>query len=107
MSYTVLSGAVVVAVLAIILAMNLQAAGEISRKVSAGGKRVVRIRLKPIRSPFVSGLSPLAFVYRVTTMAEEGASKAIVRLYAYDPGRWFSRHGTSLRQFSGGVWRDA
>ena len=107
MSYIVVSGAALVAVLAVVLVMNRRAVGKISRKVSAGGKRVVRIRFKPIRSPFVSGLSPLAFVYRVTTMAEGEASKAIVRLYAYDPGRWFSRHGAALRQFSGGVWRDA
>ena len=107
MSYAALAGAAVVGVLAIIVSMNLKAMGQISRKVTASGKRVVRIRFKPIRSPFVSGLSPLAFVYRVTTIAEGEASKAIVRLYAYDPGRWFSRHGAALRQFSGGVWRDA
>jgi hypothetical protein len=107
MSFVVLAGAAVLGVLAIILIMNRKAAGAISRKVSASGKRIVRIRFRPIRSPFVSGLSPLAFVYRVTTMAEGEASKAVVRLYAYDPGRWFSRHGANLRQFSGGVWRDA
>ena len=107
MSYLALSIAAVVGVLAIVLIMNRKAAREITRKVSAGGKRVVRIRFKPLRSPFVAGLSPLALVYRVTTMAEEEASKVIVRLYAYDPGRWFSRYGSSLRQYSGGVWRDA
>jgi hypothetical protein len=107
MSFLSLSAAAVLGLLAIILIMNLKAAREITRKVSASGKRVVRIRFRPLRSPFVSGLSPLALVYRVTTMAEEEASKAIVRLYAYDPGRWFSRYGSSLRQFSGGVWRDA
>jgi hypothetical protein len=107
MSYLVVGAGAIMGVLAVILVMNRKAAGEISRKVSSSGKRVVRIRFKPLRSPFVSGLSPLALVYRVTTMAEEEASKAIVRLYAYDPGRWFSRYGSSLRQYSGGVWRDA
>jgi hypothetical protein len=107
MSYVALAGAAFVGVLAIILLLNRKAVVAISRKASANGKRVVRIRFKALRSPFVSGLSPLAFVYRVTTTAEEETSKAAVRLYAYDPGRWFSRHETSLRQFSGGVWRDA
>src|SRR5215212_9183858 len=107
MSYVAMVGAAVVGALVVILIINRKLAGEISRKASAGGKRVVRVRFKPLRSPFISGLSPLAFVYRVTTVAEGEASKAIVRLYAYDPGRWFSRHGASLRQFSGGVWRDA
>jgi hypothetical protein len=107
MSLLTLSVAAVVGVLAIVVIMNRKAAREITRKVTAGGKRVIRIRFKPLRSPFVTGLSPLALVYRVTTIAEEEASKVMVRLYAYDPGRWFSRYDSSLRLFSGGVWRDA
>ena len=109
MNYLAFAGTIVVVALVLIVIVNSRAAGEIVRKVSAGGKRVVRIRLKALRSPFVSGLTPLAFVYRVTTAPEVDAeaSRAIVRLYAYDLGRWFSRRDTTLRQFSGGVWRNA
>ncbi|HET9160578.1 MAG TPA: hypothetical protein VFN88_08200 [Caulobacteraceae bacterium] len=66
---------------------------------------MVRLRAKWVRSPFAAGLSPLAVVYRVTTQGEDQSAK--VKLYAYDPGRWFSRSESPVRQFSGGVWRDA
>ena len=107
MSYLAWAGAAFVGVLVVMVIINLKAVDEISRRAANGGKRVVRVRLKALRSPFVSGLTPLALVYRVTTMTEAESSRANVRLYAYDPGRWFSRHVSSLRQFSGGVWRDA
>jgi hypothetical protein len=83
----------------------LKARTAIAGKVRAGGREVLRIRGKWLRSPFAVGLSPLAFVYRVTMQSPEESAKT--KLYAYDPGAWFSRHAAHVRQFSGGVWRDA
>jgi hypothetical protein len=98
-------GGLVLAVAAVLISLNLTAVREIRRKVEAGGRKVVRLRVRWLRSPLTMGLTPLALVYRVTTQVGEEAAK--VKLYAYDPGRWLSRTVAPLRQFSGGVWRDA
>ena len=97
-----------VLVLMVAAALNWFAAAPIVSKVSERGKRVARIRRQWRPRLWAEGLTPLALVYRVTTVTEEeGQPKATVRLYAYDPGQWLSRHRGNLRQFSGGVWRDA
>lgn len=83
----------------------LKARSAIAAKLRADGRRVLRMRGKLFRSPFATGLSPLAFVYRVTTQAPDEDAKT--KLYAYDPGAWFSRHEAHVRQYSGGVWRNA
>jgi hypothetical protein len=96
------------AVVVVTLVLSRLAALPIARKVAERGKRVARIRRQWRPRLLVEGLTPLAFVYRVTTVSDEdGQPKATVRLYAYDPGQWLSRHRGNLRQFSGGVWRDA
>ena len=98
-------GAAVFAVAAVVISLRVTAIAQIRRKVEAEGRRVVRLRGKWLRSPLIAGLTPLALVYRVTTQVGEEAAK--VKLYAYDPGRWLSRSIATVRQFSGGVWRDA
>jgi hypothetical protein len=79
---------------------------EVRKVAGAGRRKVVRLRAKLLRSPFTAGLTPLALVYRVTLQPAEPDAKTITKLYAYDPGQMFLR-GSSVRQFSGGVWRDA
>jgi hypothetical protein len=95
----------VFALAAMALTLNATAAAEIRRRVEGGGRQVVRLKAKWVRSPFTAGLTPLAVVYRVTTRSHDETLR--VKLYAYDPGRWFSRTIDAVRQFSGGVWRDA
>ena len=79
-------------------------ARAVAQRVAAGGRQVVRVRTRWFRNMFSRGLTPLAFVYRVTAESEGRPS---VRLYAYDVGQWLSRHNRAVRLFSGGVWRDA
>ena len=98
-------GGTLIAIVAIVVSLRLTATREIRRKVESGGRRVVRFRGKWLRSPLIAGLTPMAVIYRVTTQVGEEAAK--VKLYAYDPGRLFSRSIAPVRQFSGGVWRDA
>lgn len=97
-----------VLVLMLVAASNWLAAAPIAQKVLERGKRVTRIRRQWRPRLWAEGLTPFGLVYRVTTVSEDGEqAKATVRLYAYDPGQWFSRHRNPLRQLSGGVWRDA
>jgi hypothetical protein len=88
------------------LVLSAMARGQIARKAASGGRQVLNMRGKLFRSPFAEGLTPLGLVYRVTLQDEE-SERAVVKLYAYDPGAWFSRHAAHVRQYSGGVWRDA
>ena len=104
-SLLIAAGGAVIAVGAVVVSLHVTAVREIHRKVEAQGRRVMRYRMRWLRSPLVAGLTPMALVYRVTTQVGEEAAK--VKLYAYDPGRWFSRSIATVRQFSGGVWRDA
>lgn len=97
--------AAVLRVTALAVFLHGKAIRAITRKAAGDGRRVVRVRRKMIVGLFAPGLTPLALVFRVTTQRTEAESK--VKLYAYDPGRWFSRRATTVRQFSGGVWRDA
>lgn len=100
--------AIVAALFLLLFLLAWLAARPVARKAAERGRRVARVRHQWLRKYFVEGLTFLAFVYRVTTVSEDdGQSKATVRLYAYDPGQWFSRHRSHLRLFSGGVWRDA
>lgn len=99
--------AVVAVVVAVCLLFGLKARSTVARKVAIGGRRVLRIRGKWLRSPFARGLTPFALVYRVTTQSDDEGAKAVIKLYAYDCGRWFSRYEHEVRQFSGGVWRNA
>jgi hypothetical protein len=96
-SLLVAAGGAVFAAIAVVVTLSVAGRREIRRKVESGGRRVVRFRAKWLRSPLVAGLTPFAVVYRVTTQVGEEAAK--VKLYAYDFG--------TVRQFSGGVWRDA
>lgn len=99
--------AAVVAVWTIwMVVLGAKARAEIGRKAANGGRQVLSMRGKLLRSPFAEGLSPLGLVYRVTLQADH-SDRAVVKLYAYDPGKWFSRHAAHVRQYSGGVWRDA
>jgi hypothetical protein len=93
------------ALAAAVLSLSATASREVRRRVEGGGRKVMRLKAKWLRSPFATGLSPLAIIYRVTTQVGEDAAK--VKLYAYDPGQWLSRTTSPVRQFSGGVWRDA
>ena len=104
MTYLIWGGGALICALGLLF-MRVRAARKIARQATADGKQVIRIRPKLVRPLFISGLTPLAMIYRVTTTTED--SKAQVRLYAYDPGMWFSRTDRSLRQYSGGVWRNA
>jgi hypothetical protein len=79
---------------------------EVRRAAGAGRRKVVRLRAKLLRWPLTPGLTPLALVYRVTLEPPEPEAKTVTKLFAYDPGQIVLR-GSSVRQFSGGVWRDA
>ena len=96
-------GAVVVLLVLFVL-FAWAGARAVAERAAAAGRRVVRVRPRWVRNIFVSGLTPFAIVYRVTAESE---GRSTSRLYAFDPGQWFSRHNQPVRMFSGGVWRDA
>jgi hypothetical protein len=106
MSFWIGLAAIASGVLLAFVLIALHAANEVRVGAAKGGRQVLRLRAKLLRWPFASGLTPLAVVYRVTTQPAEPEAKAVVKLYAYDPGQVFLR-GSNVRQLSGGVWRDA
>jgi hypothetical protein len=106
MSFWIGMAAVAAGVLLGIGLIARHVADEVRRAAGAGRRKVVRLRAKLLRSPFTAGLTPMALVYRVTLQPPEPEAKSVTKLYAYDPGQVFLR-GSSVRQFSGGVWRDA
>lgn len=88
------------------LLLHRQGVAAVTDQVTRDGRRVLAIRPKWLRKVMAQGLTPLALVYRVTTLSEGAESKPHVRLYAYDLGQFFSRGNRHVRYFSGGVWRN-